>query len=305
MRKVLLTGSNGFIGKNLYEALLKRNYSVFKLNHLRQETFLFEGESDMILKTTKIILSDFNTELSELLDKYRPDVVFHVGACSDSQNTNLNEVMMLNYEFTKIVSDLCFQKNIEFIYSSSASVYGHNGRMPSTLYGWSKYLAENYVIKNGGIALRYFNVYGKYEEHKGKMASMIYQGYLKKIENTPVALKSSLSGFVSLFPNKPERDFVYVDDVVSANLYAYDNYADIPKTFYEVGYGESVTFEEIMEMIGAEYTYTFSFEVPTNYQYKTLSDSRKWMKGWTPKYDIKTGIQEYMEYLKNTHLKQV
>ena len=134
--------------------------------------------------------------------------VFHVGACSNTLETNVNYIMLVNYEFTKHLSDLCLTNNVPMIYSSSAANYGTNGEYPSNLYGWSKYVGEGYVVSNGGIGLRYFNVYGPGEENKGIMASVAYQMNMKKENHEGIYL----------FPKKPTRDFVYVKDVVSELL---------------------------------------------------------------------------------------
>ena len=121
------------------------------------------------------------------------------------------------------------------IYSSSAANYGERGENPSNLYGWSKYTAEDYVISNGGIALRYFNVYGPGEENKGSMASVALQMTRNYKEGKEI----------KLFPKKPKRDFVYIKDIISANLYAFENFNSLSGKYYEVGSGESRTFEDV------------------------------------------------------------
>ena len=111
-------------------------------------------------------------------------------------------------KFSKVLVDHAYNLNKKIIYSSSAANEGSGNGIPNNIYGWSKLLAENYGIAKGGdfIALRYFNVYGPGEEHKGKMASMAYQAYKK--------------GEVYLFPGGPTRDFIYIEDVVKANITA-------------------------------------------------------------------------------------
>ena len=116
------------------------------------------------------------------------DAVFHVGACSDTLETNVDYMMTRNYESTKIIMDWCVKNNKPMIYSSSAANYGTNNLYPSNLYGWSKYVGEGYVISNGGIALRYFNVYGPGEEDKGKMASVAYQMFIKNTKGEKITL---------------------------------------------------------------------------------------------------------------------
>ena len=144
-------------------------------------------------------------------------------------------------------------------------------------------MGEDYVVAKGGIALRYFNVYGPGEEHKGKMASMIYQN----LNNNEI----------KLFPGKPKRDFVYIDDIVNANLYALENYDKLKGNWYEVGSGESNTFETIFDNLGLQYKYHNQSEIPKGYQFQTLSLENKWMPNWKPKFNLKKGLKEYKKYL--------
>jgi len=246
--RVLITGTNGFIGgqlKKYFDNPLEMNEDVL---------------------VTK-----------EWLDENKPDAVFHVGACSNTLETDVNYIMKVNFESTKILTDWCKLNNKPLVYSSSAASYGTNGEHPSNLYGWSKYVAEQYVISNGGVALRYFNVYGPGEEHKGNMASMAYQMFI--------------SGYVKLFPGKPKRDFIYVDDVAIANLHAFAHYNVLSGKKYDVGLGEAHTFEYIAEALDIPYTHHDSSAIPEGYQFYTCSNPRNWMPGWAPQHSIKTTLQ--------------
>lgn len=251
---VLITGYRGFIGKNLYKRInaigLDENYN--------------------------------KEELLNFLNTNNPEAIFHVGACSDTLNTDVNHIMEKNYLSTKWIVDWCVKNNKKIIYSSSAAVYGTNNK-PSNLYGWSKLLGEDYVVTKGGIALRYFNVYGPGEEHKGKMASVMYQNYNKN--------------HVTLFPGEPKRDFIYIDDVVDANLYALENYDYLKGTWYEVGSGKSNKFETIFDILNIPYSYLNKLYIPKGYQFNTLSEKENWMPGWEPKYSLEQGIIQYKKYL--------
>ncbi len=264
---ILVTGSSGFIGKNIVQQM----GSSFVVHEFDLTTN--EGKVGSILDT---------------LDKIKPDVILHVGACSDTLEKDVNYMMSLNYESTKIIMDWTKSNSKKMIYSSSAANYGENGKYPSNLYGWSKYVAEGYVISNGGIGLRYFNVYGPGEERKGRMSSVAYQSYIKNKNGENV----------KLFPGKPKRDFIYVRDVVSANLYAMQNYKDLSGDWYDIGSYEARTFEEVLECIGiTDFTYTEESEIPMGYQFYTRAE--KLMPGWSPKYPIEIGLKEYIKYLKN------
>jgi ADP-L-glycero-D-manno-heptose 6-epimerase len=143
------------------------------------------------------------------------------------------------------------------------------------------------VVKCGGVALRYFNVYGPLEGHKGKMASVAYQMLEKQKEGQEI----------KLFPNKPQRDFVYVKDVVSANLFAMENYQENRGQWYEVGSGENRTFEDVLDILSIPYTYHKEEDIPKGYQFYTKSDKTKWMYGWESEYGLERGIRDYLNYL--------
>ena len=268
MKKVLVTGANGFIGKSLVASLSQHhNYAI-------------DADYFSDSKWPEFLIHE--------LDRCAPQVVFHVGACSDTLEQRVNYMMIRNYESTKILVDWCKNNEVPIIYSSSAANYGINGEYPSNLYGWSKCVAEDYVLSNGGLALRYFNVYGPGEAHKGKMASVAYQAHKKYQE----AKKP-----VGLFPGEPQRDFVYVEDIVSANLYAWGNYKNLIGKYYEVGSGEARLFEDIADILGIPYYHYDEREVPKGYQFYTCSDRRKWIPGWVPEYNLETGLIKYKEVL--------
>ncbi len=269
MKTICVTGDAGFIGSAIKKELIKRGYEVFGL-----EKWIYQRVR-------------WQDRLHEYLVDKNPDAVIHVGACSDTQNQDVTEMMKLNAESTFIISDWCQFRKIPMIYSSSASVYGNNNS-PETLYAWSKYLGEQFVIKCGGLALRYYNVYGLDESHKGKMASVIYQSFLK----------SRRGEKVSLFPLMPMRDFVYINDVVSANLYALENYETLKGGWYDVGTGTARSFEDIMTIMNLKYDYLPKTNIPKLYQHFTQADERRFMKGWKPEYDLKRGVTEYLDLLK-------
>jgi len=273
MKKILLTGSDGFIGKNL-----KKSFSQKDVTYELNEN-VYENE-------------DWKTKLYGYLLEIQPTVIFHVGACSDTLEQNVNYMMLRNFQSTKILTDYSKDFNIPIIYSSSAASYGIDGFTPSNLYGWSKYVAEQYVISNGGIGLRYFNVYGSHEEHKGKMASMIYQ-IIQKQKNLEE---------IRLFPKNPKRDFVYVKDVVDANLYAYQNYDNLKSNYYDVGTGTERSFEDILNCLKIDkYSYYEETDIPKGYQFHTKANVNKFMSGWSPKFNLEDGISDYLKHIIPCH----
>ncbi len=267
--KICVTGNRGFIGKALQIELQKQGFIVLGI-----DMWIFQK-------------GDWRINLKEYIGKINPDVIFHVGACSDTQNKDVQEMMKLNVESTFILSDWCKLNNVPLIYSSSASVEGNYG-IPETLYAWSKYIGEKYVTSNGGIALRYFNVYGHYELHKGKMSSVALQAYQKyKWGET-----------VKLFPKSPKRDFVYISDVVEANIHAWNKYTDLFGKYYHVGSGTARTFEDVLQCLNIPFEYTEENEIPENYQFFTEAKKENFMLGWVPKYQLEQGLEEYLAHLK-------
>jgi ADP-L-glycero-D-manno-heptose 6-epimerase len=269
MNEVIITGFKGFIGSRLYE----------RACHVGIGTLGIDAEY--------LQEDDWNSNLVNLLDSSNCRYVFHVGACANTLETNVQKMMIENYETTKVIADWCERNGRGLIYSSSAANYGTNYRYPSNLYGWSKYAAEDYVIKTGGIALRYFNVYGPGEADKGNMASFAFQAYNKRLRGEKVLL----------FPGFPRRDFVYIDDVINANFYAMNHFDELRGSFYEVSTSASNTFEDVLHLLNISFNYTKEEEIPKGYQRYTCGDQSKWMPGWKPQYNLEKGLQDYLRFL--------
>ncbi len=272
MAHYLVTGQNGFIGKNLWSHLISLGHDL-------------EG-----LEIKNIQQENWKERIQIIFDKKRIDGIFHVGACADTLEQNVNYMMFLNFEVTRFLSDIAKEKGIKFVYSSSAANYGVDERqLPANLYAWSKYCAEQYVKNsNSGVSLRYFNVFGPGEEHKGKMASVAYQAY------KGFYLTKEMSE-MKLFPFNPKRDFIHVFDVVEANILAMENY--IPGSVFDVGTTDPVQFEQFMDLFGIPYYYCSPEEIPDGYQFYTRANAEKLIPGWTPKSEIKQRIIDYKNYL--------
>lgn len=271
MVKICVTGNRGFIGKAVQLELQKQGFIVLGIDN-----WIFQREP-------------WKEKLKEYLEKINPDVVFHIGACSDTRNNNLEEMMKLNVESTFIISDWCRGNKVPIIYSSSASVTGTDGT-PETLYAWTKYIGEKYVLTSGGVALRYFNVYGCYEDHKSKMASVAFQAYQK----------NKWGEKFYLFPKNPTRDFVYINDVVEANLYAWNKYDELSGKWYDVGTGESRPFEDVLNIMEIPFEYHDEEKIPEKYQFLTKANPDNFMPGWTPKFNLEDGTTQYKALLRVT-----
>jgi len=256
--KVLVTGHKGFIGSNLLSALKSRGHYCWTI----------EMNDDFDELKLESIIS-------------RCNVIFHVGAISDTELQDCNKMLYYNYTLSKVIFDLARKHDVKVVYSSSAANYGNGDDIPTNIYGWSKKLAEDYGLKacKKFVALRYFNVYGPGEDHKGKMASVAYQAWK--------------AGRFKLFPGKISRDFVYIDDVVHANIHA----ATLERGVFDVGTGKAERFQNLLAGMEIPYEYHTEDEIPNWYQYFTQADSKKFMPGWKPLYYVHKGTQKYKEYL--------
>jgi ADP-L-glycero-D-manno-heptose 6-epimerase len=119
------------------------------------------------------------------------------------------------------------------------------------------------------------------------MSSVALQSYLKHLEGERV----------EIFQNKPQRDFVYVKDVVSANLHAFLHYKGLKGGFYDVGTGKARTFEDVLDIMRIPYSYAPLERIPPKYQFYTKADSGKKMRGWFPQWSLEAGLEEYKAIL--------
>jgi len=294
---ILITGGAGFIGSNLALAL--------EAKYPKNEYFIIDNFSsgnagNLSGFKGKIITGDIAAmDLDPLFNKI--DVIFHQAAITDTTVTDEKLMMTCNVEGFKNILKFALKHNSRLIYASSAAVYGHsappmrveNNEFPANIYGISKLVADDIARQHFNdlpiVGLRYFNVYGPGESHKGKMASMVWQLYLQmKNGQRPRVFRSG----------EQKRDQVYIKDVVLANLLA----MECPKSgIYNVGSGRSTSFNEIITNLNAVLGENLRAEYIDNpfgfYQEHTeadLSDSQKFL-GYVPKYSIGEGIEDYIK----------
>jgi len=259
---IIVTGGAGFIGSNLVAGLNSRGISDIlvvdsmgnsgKFKNLRGLEF-----SDYLEK------SEFREALVKgLFDKKKIEALFHQGACSDTLNTDGRYMMENNYRYSRDLLDFCLKRAVPFIYASSASVYGLGKKgfreegeceFPLNLYAFTKYLFDCHVrkvlpdAKSQVVGLRYFNVFGPQEAHKGRMASMVFHAFHQVRNTGKVNLFEGSGGYG---PGQQRRDFVYVDDAVKVNLFFLDR-PDVSGIF-NCGTGRSRTFRDLaMAVINA------------------------------------------------------
>ena len=260
MAKFIITGAKGFIGKAVLKELESRGDYAWQIHQ----------DGDI-----------WNDEIALEAIVKQCDGIFHIGAISDTTEHDSNYMLYWNYTTSKLLFDLACKYGKKVVYSSSAAVYGNGDGIPNNIYGWSKLLAEEYGLEacKRFVALRYFNVYGPGEEHKDKMASVAYQAYK--------------AGEFKLFPGKILRDFIYINDVVHANIHA----MSLERGVFDVGTGTAETFESLVEGMEISYTYHTKDKIPNWYQFYTKADNEKFLPGWIPEWNVKQGTQDYREIL--------
>jgi len=294
-QKALVTGGAGFIGSNLALELEKKGYEVIIADTLNPG-------KEQNLKGLKAIFRKL--DISRPFEiKEKLGVIFHEAAITDPRFEDDKEMIRANVEGFKNMIALAQKNNAKLIYASTAALYG-NGPVPMkedqekdlfTAYATSKMemdrLAERYFDKMHIVGLRYFNVFGPREAHKGRAASMIY--HLSR------QMKAGRRPRIFKF-GEQKRDHIYVKDTVAATLKAVNSKSGI----YNVGTGIATTFNELIEVLndvlGTNYEPEY-FDNPytATYQANTQAHTEKSKKGlgFEARYSLKEGVEEYMEWL--------
>lgn len=255
----IVTGGAGFIGANLVEGLNRQGESdILVVDNLTK--------GDKFLNLRDLRYADFmdKTEFRQHLHGgyfrgRKIAAIFHQGACSDTMNYDGRYMMDNNFTYSKELFHFAIERNIPFVYASSAATYGNSpafdehpdNEKPLNVYGYSKLFFDQYVarllpaIDSTVAGLRYFNVYGSREEHKGRMASMVTQLY-NQIRTTHTAqLFEGSGGYEN---GGQRRDFIHVSDVVAVNLFLARSVKPIQGAF-NVGTGQSRSFNAIVRTL--------------------------------------------------------
>jgi ADP-L-glycero-D-manno-heptose 6-epimerase len=225
---IVVTGGAGFIGSNLVQGLNRRGHTdILVVDDLT------EGDKFVNLVRGKIAdylhKDDFRQRIaSGALG--RIEAVLHQGACSDTTERNGHYMMDNNYRVTLELFEFCQREKVPFIYASSAAVYGAGpvyaedlrNEAPLNVYGYSKFLFDQVLrsrldsLSAPVVGLRYFNVYGQQEQHKGRMASVAFHNMNQFQAEGHVRLFGGWDGYEN---GGQMRDFIHIDDVVDVNLH--------------------------------------------------------------------------------------
>ncbi|UCX03399.1 ADP-glyceromanno-heptose 6-epimerase [Shewanella glacialimarina] len=312
---IIITGAAGFIGSNLVKAL----------NQLGRTDII--AVDDLTDGTQMFNLAD--CEIADYLDKdaflaqvksgqldYDVEVIFHQGACSSTTEWNGKFMMENNFEYSKTLLHFCQANNVQFIYASSASVYGGSESFveqrevekPLNVYAYSKFLFDQYVrqqkLTTQVAGLRYFNVYGPREQHKGGMASVAFHFNNQIKANGVCRLFAGVDGYGD---GLQLRDFVFVEDVVQVNLWLWQN-AKVSGIF-NCGTGKAQSFNDVANAVidyhgkgHIEYI-PFPDKLKGAYQSYTQADLTQ-LRAVGCQHQFKTveqAVPEYLDWLKAQH----
>jgi ADP-L-glycero-D-manno-heptose 6-epimerase len=227
MTYYIVTGAAGFIGSKLVEGLNRRGIrEIIAVDNL--------AHADKFKNLAACEIADYidQAELPARLEALEGSVeaVLHQGACSDTMETDGRFMMENNYAYSRRLLEWCQDEEVPLLYASSASVYGRGPdyreeracERPLNVYGYSKFLFDQLVRARLAeasaqiVGLRYFNVYGPNESHKGRMASVALHAYHQLLNEGKVKLFVGSDGYRD---GEQKRDFIHVDDVVAVNLW--------------------------------------------------------------------------------------
>lgn len=308
---IVVTGGAGFIGSNIIKALNQKGYSnILVVDDLSDGT-KFKNIADCQI----LDYQDKNDFLTQILaDKNfseKIEVIFHQGACAITTEWDGYYMMRNNYDYSKALLNYALQHKIPFIYASSAAVYGANTKFseqpeneaPLNVYGYSKLLFDQYVrrilpqAKTQIVGLRYFNVYGPHEQHKGPMASIAFHLNNQFHQDKILRLFEGSGGYAD---GEQRRDFIYVSDVAGVNLWFWKH--QDKSGIYNLGTGNSYSFNDVANALIAHYGQgkiqyiSFPENLKNSYQSFTQADISKLREaGYTQQFKtVAEGIKLYL-----------
>lgn len=315
---IIVTGGAGFIGSNL----------VYELNQRGETQILIVDNLTNAAKFKNLVglkAVDY-IDKQDFLEKVQAGkfnsanvrAIFHQGACSDTMEYNGKYMLQNNFEYSKQLLHFALNKKIQFIYASSASTYGNGLKgfkeTPEcehalNVYAFSKLFFDRYVQQLQGVSnrqivgLKYFNVYGPQENHKGRMASVAYQFYNQLQAGDTLKLFEGVDSYAN---GEQRRDFIYVKDVAKVNLFFLDN----PQVsgIFNCGTGKAQSFNDVAKAVikhlgrGKIEYIPFPEVLKGKYQSFTQADASKLLAaGYTGGFsDVATGVEEYCQILDQT-----
>lgn len=319
---IVVTGGCGFIGSNLVHGLNRHGVDdILVVDDLTQ------GDKFVNLLDCSITdYRDYRCFVADLPKAGAGDIeaIFHLGACSDTMERDGQYMMRVNYEYSRNLLDYCATSGVPFVYASSASVYGAGPRFSEApenesalnIYAYSKLLFDRHVRKHRAsiasqvVGLRYFNVYGPREQHKGRMASVAYHFCNQFRESGHINLFEGSGGYAD---GEQERDFLWVGDAIDVNLYFLDNrsksgifnlgtgnarsFNDMARSVVSAVNGRTADLDQLVDTGTIRYI-PFPGELSGKYQSYTQADMSAlrrigYDKPFTP---VEEGVAQYIEW---------
>lgn len=315
---IVLTGGAGFIGTN----------TLIGLNNVGEEDVLVVDNINTTLKWQHLVgrkfydyvhKNDFWTWIKEH-PKVNINAVIHLGACSDTTEQDFDYFMNNNVRYSQRLWQLCAERGIPFIYASSAATYGSGEQgfsdkhekifdlRPINAYGFSKHIFDLWALRQTlappkWAGLKFFNVYGPYEDHKGRMVSVVFHAYPQARDKGCIRLfKSHRDDYQD---GEQKRDFIYVKDVVDVMLFFMQD-GNGCSGIYNVGSGVARSFNDLAaavfqamgEKVEIEY-FGMPLDLQPRYQYFTEAKiSKLRQSGFTTSItSLEKGVDEYVNYL--------
>ena len=302
--KLIVTGGAGFIGSNLTLALQEKfpKARLTVIDDFRSGDFrnLAGYGGDFVAQNLATL------DLREQFGDEKFDAIFHLASITDTTMHDQFAQVHDNVESFRRILNFAKPTKTRIIYASSASTYGPakeasteaNGAAPANIYAFSKTIMDNVAMRAARetpdwilVGLRYFNVYGPRETHKGVPASMIFHlSKQMKAGQRPRIFKQG----------EQKRDFVYVKDVVEGSIRALDARTS---GIYNLGSGQARSFNDLVgilnKSLGTDFEPDYIENPHAHYQNFTQADLTKvrGALGYEPRYPLETGVADYMEWL--------
>ena len=268
---IIVTGGAGFIGSNLVHQLNALGHTdILVVDNLAPAPNLsgpkfpnlqgahFADYMDKLDFLDSLIEGDF--------DEVPIRAILHQGACSNTLENNGQYMMRNNFDYSKVLLHFAAEREIPFVYASTAAVYGAStsfvvdpaNERPLNIYGFSKLVFDNYVRRlmpgftSTVVGLRYFNVYGPREQHKGRMASVFHHFTRELLETGAIRMFEGSGGYAD---GEQRRDFVFVNDLARINLFFAGLIPDSPRepvqAILNAGTGAARTFKDVAQALMA------------------------------------------------------
>src|SRR3989344_2795113 len=277
---IVVTGAAGFIGSVVVAALNAEGYrDIYAVDHIDDNIKKWNLNNKKYLRyfDKKEFIALVRADKLEKI----PDCVIHMGACSSTTSTDAKYYEENNFQYTKTLAEWCLKKNIRFIYASSAATYGDGSYgykddhetvragKPLNLYGQSKQKFDQWALDNGllnkMVGLKFFNVFGPNEYHKGDMRSVVAKAYER------VAREGKMSLFKSYkkeYDNgEQKRDFIYIKDAVDIVMFFFKN-SQINGIF-NVGTGQACSWNDLAKALFK------ATDQPVNIEYIDMPENLK------------------------------